>query len=492
LQHMQHGHSESTGSKMAVRLDTIIAGCIGLFLVICNVIRICTVPLTVDESPSRSDLFVGYGDYVHLRRVTANIHILNSILRKASIEAFGNTPFFLRLPNLLAQILFLVCCYRLLCRLFKESQWRIAAFLICALNPFVLEFWGYSRGYGLAIGFMMASIYFLIVYIEDKKSFQVWSALVVALAAVWSNFALLNYYVALCGVLLVLGLFREHLQAFLRKSLPAISVVSVVLLALIYNPIRKLRASGELYYGGENGLISDTITSLVKESMYISDPQQPVVGYVVKVVVALLSLCTLYWAFVFFRKSRGRHDKGIALCLLALIPLLSLIVQHHLLGTRYLIDRTALFIIVLIPLSITYGLYQIRARVKYLGEVAVFLMAALITWNFAQHVNLHKSRPWWLDNQNVQVLEYLAKKPQPPGRRLKLRVSWIQMPSMDYYIYTRYDSLFEPLVFSKEPPGPADTVYDYCYLPGDDAKTLSAVYVEDTLFDPSSKLYRKK
>jgi hypothetical protein len=106
-------------------------------LIVLNIIRIAWVPLTCDESPSRTDMLLGYWDYIHLTKVTANIHILNSILRKFCIETFGNTPFFLRLPNLLGQIGFLILSYLLLSRIIKNGYWRLGAFMLINLNPFL-------------------------------------------------------------------------------------------------------------------------------------------------------------------------------------------------------------------------------------------------------------------------------------------------------------------------------------------------------------------
>src|ERR1051325_6285182 len=84
---------------------------ISIFLLSYNIYRILHVPMTHDESPSEADLLMTYGDYIHLNKVTANFHIFNSILRKFFIETFRNTPFFLRLDNLMAQMIYLIFSY---------------------------------------------------------------------------------------------------------------------------------------------------------------------------------------------------------------------------------------------------------------------------------------------------------------------------------------------------------------------------------------------
>jgi hypothetical protein len=490
---MHQDNKHRIGRSAAFPLAGITAFCIAVALFICNLIRIIRIPITCDEAPSRSDLLMSYGDFAHLNKVTANIHILNSILRKASTDIFGNTPFFLRLPSLLAQALFMWFCYRLACRLFKEGGWRIAVFLACNLNPLMFEFWAYSRGYSLAIAFMTVSIYYLVVYLQEEKPWQICLALVSAMAAVWSNFALLNFCLALAGALAMHGILRERRAAFFRTVLPMLLTASALLALLIYAPIKKLRASNELYYGGERGLVSDTITSLVKESMYIVDQERLLVKAPTYLLLVLLCISIAYQSIRFMRDPGDTRSRiGMSLSLLLLIPLASIVVQYHLLGTKYLIDRTAMFLILLIVIHISHFLYSLRPGMPIASRIAMFGLTALFGWNFFLNINFKCARMWWYDKHNVKVLELLSRKPSVPGRPIRLRVCWLQMPSIDYYIHTRYDSLFYPLEYIKDAPGPADTSYDYVYLPVIDAGNLSGKYVVDTAFDEEFSLYRKR
>jgi hypothetical protein len=460
-------------------------------LVAINIIRIFRVPITCDEAPSRSDMLMGYGDYIHLTKVTANIHILNSILRKASITLFGNTPFFLRLPNLLAQIGFLVFGYLLLGRIIKNSYWRLGALVLINLNPFLFEFWGLSRGYGLAISFMMGSIYFLILYLEEKKVLHLSLSLLFGMAAVYSNFALLNYYVALTGVLALQGWMAGSIGRFLKKEVPAIGLSGLVLFLLIVEPIKKLRESNELYYGGERGVVSDTITSLVQQSLYINGEGRHLTAYISYLIVAAIIASSVYWGWSLIIKGRYEQNiKGTALWALLVIPLLSLIAQHALMGTKFLIDRTALFIVVLFVLHLTYCLYHVEKPFTYAGRTCLVIIVLLASINFAEHITLRKSRMWWSDNYNTTVLKRILSK-GPFSHPVKLRTAWMTMPSMDYYVYTKYSAQFAPLEFKRDIPAPGDTLNDYYYLRKEDMKNVESKYKEDTIFDNGFHLYER-
>jgi hypothetical protein len=271
-------------------------------------------------------------------------------------------------------------------------------------------------------------------------------------------------------------------------------VISTLLAALIAGPIQKLQASGELYYGGEIDLIRDTITSLARMSIHNPFPDDTAVQAIVWAFCAMHLASLIFYAIGFRRlRQDALFRTGSYLCILINIVFLSIIVQHHLLGTKYLIDRTALFIIPLSSLNILYAL-AIAARSKPLIATVIFWsFAVLHVYNFGTKTSLQKSYVWWLDNYNETVIERLATKARGMQRPLRLRVCWILMPSMDYYVYTRYPTLFEPLEYSRDPPDDtSQQAYDYLYFPADDLKQVSPAFIADTSFEENRILYRRR
>lgn len=474
--------------------EKIAVWCLSLLLITINIIRILRVPITHDEPPDQRDVLLTYWDYIHLSKVTANIHILNSIIRKFFIDTFGNTPFFLRLDNLLAQILFLACSYGIVVKLFKDKWWRICCFLLLNLNPFLFEFWGFSRGYGLAIALMTASIYCFVCYLQHGKTRWLAGSLALSVGAVYSNFSLLNFMLGLAGFIVVYGLFlrKKPVSFFLRRELPLLAATGIITYLLIAGPIRKLVAAGELYFGGEKGLVPDTFHSLVTGSMYLDSEPFRLVDYITWLVAAMIVLMAIYWFLVFLKKhKREKSVNGLLFCCLLLVPLASVELQHQLLGTKYLINRTALFLYVLFVLAVVATLYQFRRHT--ISLLVLLLFTGLSAYNFSKNITLSRSWMWWVDNYNLVVLDRILKEKEGAGKKISLRVNWEFMPSLNYYIYTRYPDYIDTLVYTHEDPTMADTTYDFMYMKGnDDVLNISPVYEVDTVFETGFQLLRKK
>jgi len=132
----------------------------------------------------------------------ANNHFLNTLLGHLSSILFGVTELSLRLPNVIAGLLYLTGA-GFIARMFKPWSFRLGSFLLLTINPFLLDFFSLSSGYGLAAGFPMLSLFFLLLFIEKKEQVtryllaSTWSAYF----SVLSNFTFLNYYLALVAVL---------------------------------------------------------------------------------------------------------------------------------------------------------------------------------------------------------------------------------------------------------------------------------------------------
>ena len=99
-------------------------------------------PFTYDEART-------YLDYVKPKDIfkfaIANNHPLNTVLMIGATY-IGNSPFILRLPNIILGLMYLATSYRI-SKKFKNS---LITFLILSLSPLLFEFFTLARGYGLA------------------------------------------------------------------------------------------------------------------------------------------------------------------------------------------------------------------------------------------------------------------------------------------------------------------------------------------------------
>jgi hypothetical protein len=176
-------------------------------------VRAVRLPLTYDEAAS----YMRYIDSTFPSEFDPNLlsvfnfevatnHFLNTLLTKICWAVAGGSEVVLRVPNLAAYAMFLVCSLAILRRI-RHPVVAFAGFLLLNLNPYVLDFFTLSRGYGLSLGFLMGAILFLLRCLErlpgDEASREAGRALACALGAALASFTLLNVYAALIVVLLV-------------------------------------------------------------------------------------------------------------------------------------------------------------------------------------------------------------------------------------------------------------------------------------------------
>ena len=97
-----------------------------------------------------------------------NNHILNTLLVKYSIALFGAHSWSVRLPNLLSFLLFAWAVYRIACLLNPRSFWLPVTAVLFFANPYLLDFFGLSRGYGLSVALEMTAISFRCLNLSSK------------------------------------------------------------------------------------------------------------------------------------------------------------------------------------------------------------------------------------------------------------------------------------------------------------------------------------
>jgi hypothetical protein len=300
-------------------------------------IRAVTVGITYDEVWTLNN-FVPRSviDIISYRPCDANNHMVNTLLIKALFVFGDHSVFIARLPNVLSFILYLYFAYKIT-SIYLSPFPGIGCFLLLMLNPFLLDFFSLARGYGSALAFQMASVYFLVTFFKEHKTLNALWTLVLGAVAVLCNFPLLNYWVV---VLFLINAFPLlYRKQFEQKKVMAYSVlVSTALALIIYFPIKNLLSTDSLYYGGDTGFYHDTLISLAKYFFY--DPAvHPAVLISLNIFMSIVILSAIV---SFYFDHEPRSVKNILLFVLILC-IASVVTQHHLFGTLYLIDRTALF-----------------------------------------------------------------------------------------------------------------------------------------------------
>ncbi len=214
-------------------------------------------PLVFDEATSYF-LFIKNGTFWPGQAFwSANNHLLNSFLAFLSVSALGNQEWVLRLGSLLAFPLYAFFGFRLM-RNIQSSPLRWWALLLFFSTHGIIEFFGYARGYGLMLSFLLASIWFLrAAYLEYHNRIIVY-LIVFSFLTLLSNVSALPLMCLI--VISALYLSWQQQQDFRLKL--GLSLLSTLPIGFALWWSLQLKKHQQLYYGGQNGFRSDSLESL--------------------------------------------------------------------------------------------------------------------------------------------------------------------------------------------------------------------------------------
>ena len=149
------------------KLSFVLSGLIAAALLSYAALRAAKLSFTFDEAATYIS-YLSSGLFNALDFTDANNHVLYTLLARLFSAIGGSSELVLRLPSLFGFALYLLFSWALLSRFFGGLA-ALAGFLIVNLNPFVLDFFSVGRGYGLALGFEMAALYFFLVFLDRQR-----------------------------------------------------------------------------------------------------------------------------------------------------------------------------------------------------------------------------------------------------------------------------------------------------------------------------------
>lgn len=198
----------------------------------------------------------------------ANNHLLNSFLGHLIYPLVKDNFGFLRIFNVLGFVLYFFAIRILLSSLsFKPSKYLG----LVALNtiPFILDYFSYTRGYGMSMGFFACSLVFLqknSEKFEVKNLFITYGFLLLALS---SNLNFINTAYLVLAWFGLQQLFlgktggkKIHFMAFSAHLLFILSSLPFIYFGML------LKEKGALYYGSLEGIWDLTGNSLVKSVFF--------------------------------------------------------------------------------------------------------------------------------------------------------------------------------------------------------------------------------
>ena len=362
---------------------------------------------------------------------TANNHWLNTALMGFCSRNLGHAEWLLRLPNTLAFGLYAPFG----CLIFEKLDAKIlkyAGFTILLINPFLLDFFSLARGYGLAIGLMVASIYFLIKLFEDSKNvfFQAAFGILSALT-ILSNFTMLIFYAAAMLIWAAVCFKNQGIRFLLRPVILLVIFAHAYVLKEILNFIFYLKKVGGLYAGGTS-FTKDVIGSNLTTFFYnANSPFLNSLQFVIFGVIFLFGFLLFYFIFNLSKSVKIKEEQILfpLLCLCVVIP----IVQFYAIGILFPTERGAVFYY---PLWI-FALFSVLdlSKKAYFQNLFALPLSIFTLFNFSKTANLNHTFTWAYEVHTRDFLDELktlhANKMLPEP--VRLGVHWKYQPSLEYY-----------------------------------------------------------
>jgi len=464
-----------------------------LFLII--LYKVLNVPVTTDEVPTV--FFYSKFSFWKIMMFPdnwPNNHIFNTLLAKCCIMIFGKEQWAIRLPNLLIFILFGFGVFRILKLVLKQDSPFFLPGALLFVNPYLLDFFGLCRGYGISTTFVTIATGLLIAGYIKKNPKYIWFALFSSILASYANFTTLVFWVAV--IIMVWFYFfienKERLKKLIKPSL-IIVFVSIAYLALIIVPVHKLQSTNQFRYWSSEGFYEDTVRSLIHEWQYNSEILSQInTGFFV-VILLIIILSGIFMVLLDFKKKgfslQVFYNPLFIATVMLLLPAIINIFQTIILGTPNLKGRTALFFY---PLFATFVVAVIGegselTKQKINKTLAIFT-GIICMVNLPHRINLNSVKEWSYDQNTLEVVNYLKEKYN--GDPISIKTNWIFHPSFYFY----YDAGKIPWINLQYYDYNLDinTPAEYYYIFAEDYKILEPRFEVVYKFAPDRWLLKQK
>jgi len=419
---------------------------IGILLVAFTGYKAAYISFTHDESLTWLDIYHSVHDIIVGNPPSSNNHMLNTLLMRSENMSIGQTEFDLRLHTWISHFIYIIFSFQI-ARLFKNTFLMAACFVLLNCNPYLLDFFSLARGYGMALAFMMGSLYFALIYVRQQKIWKVSLALFFGMIAVLANFTWLNYYIVLIGVLGIYQLSQvmSHKNTGVKSWLQFLPyMISLVLMYLVLKrPITGLQAGNNFFFGGEKGFWQDTVFNLVKDLLYLKNMEW--LAWPLFVLVILFLFIALDYLVVLVYKKGFLKESAFFYFAMGLLFFagLSTVVQHGLIGTKFLLDRTSLLFFPLFMLVVVLFANELMQNKKWkLASVSLISGLGLLMIGYTCFaVNFHSVREWQYDSDTKAMLKVLDKEVPLMGRKTEgvfLQAHWFFEPTINFYRRTTH------------------------------------------------------
>lgn len=426
-------------------------------------IRAHTVSFSYDES---------YTFLEHVRKgmfyqqaydqMGGNHHLLNVWGMWGSMKLFGTSEFALRLPNLLAYVLYLYAT----ARISLKAPWgltAVACFILLNAHPYLIDFFSLARGYGLACGMMLMSLWQAWRFFDEGLRWQQLArATAFAALAALSHVIMINYLLAFGLAFGVLGIWRARSTGVgpWMKHLGVLAGLSLAGLAVILPNALGLFNGGSLNFGCDT-LWHCMVRTLAEKIMYHVDYGEAALDTLSKGVLRASVWCAVVLLFAWW-KNAWRALVPMLFGLLVLgACLLSFWLQQQLFGVPLPQTRTGLFLLPLSAFIVVAGLVRWPSRAVIPAAVACLFCLPLLA-HAQRCVGFVRSDEWLPSGEVRTALEVIEQDHLPLTEErplVSVSTGFESDGSMGYYVQTRHWTWLQHTARNGRDPFPRSDYY---------------------------------
>lgn len=303
----------------------------------------------------------------------ANNHLLNSWLGNLSYCWFGTHFFLFRLPAILCFCLYFWSS-RKLTRNLNIGLWGELCFVALNTIPWIFDYFSYTRGYGLGIGFFMAGLLQLSIWLKDKHTGHLMLLLLFFYLAILSNLTYLITSLIVVSYVIFITLLHSK-----KIGIKALVFHTFLIIVFCYSLIPliefsfALKEAGALYYGSLDGLWWVTGKTLSRYILFY-DADWLRIAYV------LIGLIGAILLFIQWKKESWLQfitSTSFWLCMLIGGNIIAILFLAKVMKVNYPEDRAAMYLIPLCILALTVLFAQNKIS-KYILLILLFFPISFI------------------------------------------------------------------------------------------------------------------
>ncbi|MCX6799952.1 MAG: hypothetical protein NT091_02290, partial [Candidatus Falkowbacteria bacterium] len=295
--------------------------------------------------------------------------------------------------------------------------------------------------------------------------------------SVLSNLSFLNIYLAVLLLAVILKLrdlskvdytFKGFLAEISANLFLPITPSVILLLTTLIIPIKKLIQANELYFGGTHGFWQDTVRSLVSASLYGNNYGLDNLNLIIEIIIIIFLIGGVaVMCIPFIQKKKIGDNNFILWFSLMMIAYLSIEVQHALLGTKYVIERAAIYFIYIYYIFIALFFEKLKELIKNIFIVKIinylfFTIVVVVFIHSVKTVNFFQTYEWKYDSNTNKVMQEIDVLVNQRKDEVTIGADWEFEPSLNFYkIKYNLDNI---LPVNRQGP---DGIFNYYYLARD-------------------------